>query len=111
MRRGSFEVDVSGRPHALATVVRVDPPVSARVGGTTTLATTEVDGTTTVAWATVALRDDASAGMRRHELGHLIGLAHNDGSPLMRPTPSPSGDYSSVERDAMRAMAVRSGCR
>jgi xanthine dehydrogenase accessory factor len=32
MRRGSFEVDVSGRPHALATVVRVDPPVSARVG-------------------------------------------------------------------------------
>jgi xanthine dehydrogenase accessory factor len=32
MRRGSFEVDVTGRPHALATVVRVDPPVSARVG-------------------------------------------------------------------------------
>jgi xanthine dehydrogenase accessory factor len=32
MRRGLFEVDVRGRPHALATVVRVDPPVSARVG-------------------------------------------------------------------------------
>ena len=32
MRRDLFEVDVRGRPHALATVVRVDPPVSARVG-------------------------------------------------------------------------------
>lgn len=59
----------------------------------------------------IRFRPAASAGIRRHELGHLFNLAHNPRSALMQPSPYPNADFSSSERSMMRAMAVRSGCR
>lgn len=59
----------------------------------------------------IDLRPGASAGVIRHELGHLFNLGHDPRSRLMQPVPYPNATYSEAERYVMRAMAQRSTCR
>ncbi|MEZ5181163.1 MAG: hypothetical protein R2702_04705 [Acidimicrobiales bacterium] len=90
----------------IGTLASTDP----RLGGRTTLATHVVDGTTTIAWTRIDLRPGASAGIRRHELGHAFSLAHHESSELMRAVPVAGARYGTSERRAMRDLARRSGC-
>jgi hypothetical protein len=86
----------------------VDAP--ARTGGRTTSTYGGTRAAPVLIKAVISLRPGSSAGLRRHELGHVFNLAHNEASQLMRSVPSPSGRYSAIERDAMRNVARRAGC-
>jgi hypothetical protein len=60
---------------------------------------------------TIAVRPGTSAGLRRHELGHVFNLLHNERSVVMRKAPDPSGQWTAGELTAMRSFARASGCR
>lgn len=94
------------------TIAPVPATVSADVMGSyaETLHGVDIKGSYVVYGSIIRLRPGASAGIRRHELGHLFNLAHNGGSTLMRPDPAGNATWSATERASMRALAVRSGC-
>lgn len=59
----------------------------------------------------IAVRPGTSAGLRRHELGHVFNLLHNERSAVMRKAPDPNGRWTNAELSAMRSFARSSGCR